>query len=61
MSNNNVKSIRLSVEALSAFNFLQAKKMKPAKILKEGGEKLLIEKAVKYGFKLRIKKYEMPF
>ena len=61
MSNYNVKSIRLSKNALLAYNYLQSKKMKPAKILKDGGERLLIDKAIKVGLKLRIKKFDIPF
>lgn len=58
-NNGNVKSIRLSKDALLAFNFLQSKRMKPAKALRDGGEKNLIEKAVKYGLSLKLKK--LPF
>ena len=43
--NNNIVTIRLSEKAIIAYRFLQEKKMKPAKILKDGGEKLLIEKS----------------
>ena len=57
--NNNVITIRLSNECIEAYRFLQSKKINPAKYLKRGGEKLVIDVAFKNKFKL--KKVKLPF
>ena len=57
--NNNVITIRLSNECIEAYRFLQSKKINPAKYLRDGGEKLVIETANKNKFTL--KKVTIPF
>ena len=57
--NNNVITIRLSNECIEAYRFLQSKKINPAKYLRQGGEKLVIDVAFKNKFKL--KKVKLPF
>ena len=57
--NNNVITIRLSNECIEAYRFLQSKKINPAKYLRDGGEKLVIEIANKNKFTL--KKVTIPF
>ena len=54
-------SIRLSQNATKAWYFLQDHKVCPANYLRDGGENMLIDKAIKFGLKLRIKKVELPF
>ena len=57
--NNNIITIRLSIDCILAYRFLQSKKMSPAKYLRIGGEKLVIEIAQKNRFKLI--KNKLPF
>ena len=51
--NTNVITVRLSDEAIEAYRFLQAKKINPAKYLRQGGEQLVIQTAQKNRFTLR--------
>lgn len=57
--NSNVITIRLSDEGISAYRFLQEKKINPAKYLREGGEIELIKQAQKN--RLKIIKIKLPF
>ena len=57
--NNNIITIRLSNECIEAYRFLQSKKINPAKYLRAGGEKLVINIALKNKFKLI--KNKLPF
>ena len=54
-------SIRISVECMSAYKFLQDKKINPAKYLRQGGEQLVITMAERYKLNSRIKKIKLPF
>ncbi len=40
--NSNVITIRLKTPYIEAYNFLKAKKMKPANLLRNGGQELLL-------------------
>ena len=57
--NNNVITIRLSNDCVLAYRFLQSKKINPAKYLRLGGERLVIQIAQKNKFKLI--KNKLPF
>jgi len=60
MKDNKIRiTIRISKECFDAYCFLQEKKINPAKYLREGGEKLVIEMAQKNKFTL--KKIKLPF
>ena len=59
--NTNIITLRLSDEGIIAYNFLKRRKMKPSKLLKTGGEILVIQQAYSQGLKERIKKIEIPF
>lgn len=52
-------TIRISKECFEAYKFLQSKKINPAKYMREGGEKKVIEMAQKNKF--TIKKIKLPF
>mgnify|MGYP006954432303 CR=1 FL=1 len=54
-------SIKLSINAHIAWYFLKDKGVNPDKYLREGGEQLVIDKAIKFGLSLRIKKKDLPF
>ena len=51
--NNNIITIRLSKDAILAYKFLQEKKINPAKYLRDGGEKHVIDTAIKNKFTLK--------
>ena len=51
--------IRISEDCYDSYQFLQKKKINPAKYLRDGGEKLVIKTADKNKFKL--KKVIIPF
>lgn len=51
--------IRINEDCYDAYQFLQKKKINPAKYLRDGGEKLVIKTANKNKFKLR--KVIIPF
>jgi hypothetical protein len=51
--NSNLVSIRLDADYLEAFNFLLKKKMQPRKLLKKGGQDLIMAVAQKNRFTLR--------
>ena len=53
----NAISIRLNNDAMEAYRYLQTKKVNPAKYLREGGEKRLIEVAEEFKYKKPTKKY----
>ena len=53
--NSNVITIRLKSPYIEAYNFLKAKKMKPADLLRKGGQELLITTADKYRKPLLVK------
>lgn len=57
--NNNIITIRISKDCILAYRFLQSKKINPAKYLRDGGEKLVIQMAQKNKFKLI--KNKLPF
>lgn len=60
MKDNKIKiTIRISKECFEAYKFLQSKKINPAKYLRDGGEKKIIEMAAKNKFTL--KKIKLPF
>ena len=61
ITKGNSISIRLSINATIAWNYLKDKKVCPDKYLRDGGEKLVIDKARKFGLSLRIKKIYIPF
>lgn len=46
-------TLRISDECLEAYNFLQSKKINPAKYLRNGGEPLVIAMAKKNKFTLK--------
>lgn len=54
-------SIRLSITASTAWCYLQDKGVCPAKYLCAGGEQMVIDKAINFGLKLRLKKKDLPF
>ena len=49
-NNSNLVSIRLDAEYLEAFNFLKKKRMQPRKLLKKGGQDLILSVAQKNRF-----------
>ena len=51
-------SIRLSHKADKCYRFLQEKKVNAAYYLREGGEQAVIDKAIKFHYKEKIK---LPF
>ena len=57
--NSNIITIRLSNDAITAYRFLQSKKINPAKYLRSGGEQLVIQMAQKNKF--TFKKLKLPF
>ena len=60
MKYNKIKiTLRISKDCFDAYHFLQKKKINPAKYLREGGEKLVIEIAERNKF--TFKKVKMPF
>jgi hypothetical protein len=59
MDNNNVITIRLSENAIIAYNHLKKLKKHPAKLLRQGGEQLVIEMAQKN--RLVLEKVKLPF
>jgi len=59
MENNNVITIRLSDTVILAYNHLKLLKKHPAKLLRQGGEQLVIDTAIKY--RLKLIKYKLPF
>lgn len=61
ITKGNPISIRLSINATIAWNYLKDKKVCPDKYLRDGGEQLVIDNAIRFGLKLRIKKYKIPF
>lgn len=60
MKDNKIRiTIRICKDCYDAYQFLQKKKINPAKYLRDGGEKLVIETANKNKFTL--KKVIIPF
>jgi len=53
---DNPISIKLSINAHIAWYFLKDKGVTPDKYLREGGEQMIIDKAMKFGLSLRIKR-----
>lgn len=54
-------TIRLSQKAERCKNFLQSKKVKWQKYLLEGGEPMLIQKAIEYYYKEKEELNRLPF
>lgn len=52
-------TIRISKECFESYQFLQSKKINPAKYLRDGGEKLVIKMAQKN--RLKLTKVKLPF
>jgi len=59
MNNNNVITIRLSNDAIIAYNHLKQLKKHPARLLRQGGEQLVIDTAAKN--RLKLVKFKLPF
>lgn len=52
-------TIRLSNEAITAYNHLKQLKKHPARLLRQGGEQLVIDTAAKN--RLKLVKFKLPF
>ena len=60
MKDNKIRiAVRISKECFDAYQFLQKKKINPAKYLREGGEQLVIKTAEIN--KLKLRKVIIPF
>lgn len=53
--NSNVITLRLKTPYIEAYNFLKEKRMKPADILRKGGQEMLLTAADKYRKPILIK------
>lgn len=56
----NIIAIRLSYDCIEAYRFLQSKRINPAKLLRSGGEQLVIDTAQRNKFKLKTLKEMYP-